>query len=148
MMNDVMHGASPGGPGGPGGGGDHLSNPMANGAVAAMVPGGGRPGGGPPGGQQPNAGNRTLTPINRLKKRMEGYRGLDEGRGQRYSNAYLPAHNAQQFGEMKMLQRKVESTKAKKGGSKKASQAAKQNNSSAMQQQQQQQQGSLLEEHH
>ena len=53
MMNDVMHGASPGGPGGgavPGVGGDHLSNPMANGAVAAM--------GGPPGqpGQQPGGG--------------------------------------------------------------------------------------------
>ena len=155
MMNEVMHGASPAGPGGgnpgvgpAGGGGDQLSNPMANGAAAVM----GQPGGVPPGQQQPGAlgQNRTLTPINRLKKRMEGYRGLDDSRGQRYSNAYLPAHNAQQFNEMKMLQRKVESTKSKKGGSKKASQAAKQNNSnsSAMQQQQQQQQqGSVLEDH-
>ena len=154
MMNEVMHGASPAGPGGgnpgvgPAGGGDQLSNPMANGAAAVM----GQPGVGPPGQQQPGAlgQNRTLTPINRLKKRMEGYRGLDDSRGQRYSNAYLPAHNAQQFNEMKMLQRKVESTKSKKGGSKKASQAAKQNNSnsSAMQQQQQQQQqqGSVLED--
>ena len=84
--------------------------------------------------------------VMKLKKRMEGYRGLDDSRGQRYANAYLPAHNAQQFNEMKMLQRKVESTKSKKGGSKKASQAAKQNNSnsSAMQQQQQ---GSVLENH-
>ena len=82
--------------------------------------------------------SRTLTPINRLKKRMETYRGIDGNRGQQYANTYLPAHNAQQFGEMKMLQRKVESTKSKKGGSKKASQAAKQNqNNSAMQQQQQ-----------
>ena len=88
--------------------------------------------------------SRTLTPINRLKKRMETYRGIDGNRGQQYANTYLPAHNAQQFGEMKMLQRKVESTKSKKGGSKKASQAAKQNqNNSAMQQQQQQQVGAL-----
>ena len=89
--------------------------------------------------------SRTLTPINRLKKRMETYRGIDGNRGQQYANTYLPAHNAQQFGEMKMLQRKVESTKSKKGGSKKASQAAKQNqNNSAMQQQQQQQVRALM----
>ena len=131
-MNDMLHGASPGA----GAGGDHMANAMANGGVAAMVPGGPPPGqpGALPGGQPGGGARNTLTPINRLKKRMDGYRGLDDARGQRYANAYLPTHTGQQFNDMKMLQRRVESTKSKKGGSKKAS-AAKQNNSGAMQQQ-------------